>query len=283
MNLVKCPRCDLNYIREDEKYCKVCLQEMKGESRSEEIELCSICNEEPCLPGKDVCLFCLREMNKSNSADDTDNGTETENVDTSTIGDMDAVSGMDEIIPDVEEEETDEFGFDTEITELKPLANVCYIDINDLVRCGIRIHHIEHTEQKIHFAYDYFIDVKEQVGPDLYVGYMFGLELEKIDQPFKYKKDQSNKKIKVKLGKVRMQIKDRSEAIRFYLDSYSKQEEDWMSFVYNKASYSLLCADDPVLDSSGNYRRFVFLDEEETVFVAKTKDIRRMDYDIPSV
>ena len=110
MNLVKCPRCDLNYIREDEKYCKVCLQEMKGESRSEEIALCSICNEEPCLPGKDVCLFCLREMNKSNSADDTDNGTETENVDTSTIGDMDAVSGMDEIIPDVEEEETDEFG-----------------------------------------------------------------------------------------------------------------------------------------------------------------------------
>ena len=110
MNLVKCPRCDLNYIREDEKYCKVCLQEMKGESRSEEIELCSNCNEEPCLPGKDVCLFCLREMNKSNSADDTDSGAETENVDTSTIGDMDAVSGMDEIIPDVEEEETDEFG-----------------------------------------------------------------------------------------------------------------------------------------------------------------------------
>lgn len=110
MNLVKCPRCDLNYIREDEKYCKVCLQEMKGESRSEEIELCSICNEEPVLPGKDVCLFCLREMNKSNNTDDTETGVETESVDTSTIGDMDAVSGMDEIIPDVEEEEAGEFG-----------------------------------------------------------------------------------------------------------------------------------------------------------------------------
>ena len=103
MNLVKCPRCDLNYIREDEKYCKICLQEMKGESRSEEIEL------EPALPGKDVCLFCLREMNKSNSTDDSNSGGEAENVDTSTIGDMDAVSGMDEIIPDVEEEETDEY------------------------------------------------------------------------------------------------------------------------------------------------------------------------------
>ena len=110
MKLVKCPRCDLNYIREDEKYCKVCLQEMKGESRSEEIELCSICNEEPALPGKDVCLFGLREMNKSNSTEETDTGAETESVDTTTIGDMDAVSGMDEIIPEVEEEETDEFG-----------------------------------------------------------------------------------------------------------------------------------------------------------------------------
>lgn len=109
MNLVKCPRCDLNYIREDEKYCKICLQEMKGESRSEEIELCSICNEEPALPGKDVCLFCLREMNKSNSnTDDTETETEAESVDTATIGDMDAVSGMDEIIP--EEEETNGFG-----------------------------------------------------------------------------------------------------------------------------------------------------------------------------
>ena len=110
MNLIKCPRCDLNYIREDEKYCKVCLREMKGESRSEEIELCSICNEEPALPGKDVCLYCLREMNKSNSTEETDTGAETESVDTTTIGDMDAVSGMDEIIPEVEEEETDEFG-----------------------------------------------------------------------------------------------------------------------------------------------------------------------------
>jgi hypothetical protein len=109
MNLVKCPRCDLNYIREDEKYCRVCLQEMKGESRNEETELCSICNEEPALPGKDVCLFCLREMNKSNNPDGNETETETENVDTSTIGDMDSVSGMDEIIPEVEEENEDEY------------------------------------------------------------------------------------------------------------------------------------------------------------------------------
>ena len=104
MNLVKCPRCDLNYIREDEKYCKVCLREMKGEDKEDEVELCSVCNEEPALPGRDVCLFCLKEMNKSNSAQDDDSESEgTENVDTSNIGDMDSVSGMDEIIPEEDE------------------------------------------------------------------------------------------------------------------------------------------------------------------------------------
>lgn len=99
MNLVKCPRCDLNYILEGEKLCKVCQREMKGDDRGEEIELCSICNEEPALPGKDVCLFCLKEMNKSNNDNDED-VEPVESVDTSSIGDMDAVSGMDEIIPD---------------------------------------------------------------------------------------------------------------------------------------------------------------------------------------
>ena len=107
MNLIKCPRCDLNYIREDEKYCKVCLREMKGEKQLEEMELCSICNEEPCLPGKDVCLFCLKEMNKSNNEEDTEE--EADPVDTNTIGDMDDVSGMDEIIPEVEEDESSEY------------------------------------------------------------------------------------------------------------------------------------------------------------------------------
>jgi len=112
MRLVKCPRCDLNYILEGEKLCKVCQREMKGDSREEEVELCSICNEAPALPGKDVCLFCLKEMNKSNSTPDEEL-SEGEPVDTDTIGDMDAVSGMDEIIPDVEEDSeipSQEFG-----------------------------------------------------------------------------------------------------------------------------------------------------------------------------
>ena len=103
MKLVKCPGCDLNYIREDEKYCKVCLREMKGESRTDEVELCSICNESPALPGKDVCLFCLKEMNGEKNVDPDENGVDP--VEPGNIGDIDSVSTMDEIIPDMDDED----------------------------------------------------------------------------------------------------------------------------------------------------------------------------------
>lgn len=108
MILEKCPRCDLNYIMtEGEKYCKVCLREMKGEPVKEELELCSVCNEAPALPGKDVCLFCLKEMDGA-SRDDED--AETSTVDESHLG-IEAVSTMDEIIPEINEDIPDrEFG-----------------------------------------------------------------------------------------------------------------------------------------------------------------------------
>lgn len=101
MKLVKCPRCELNYIQEGEKYCKVCYREMKGEPSHEEMELCSICNEAPALPGRDVCLSCLKEMNQNAGDDSTDDPVEA--VDESAI-EMNSVSTMDEIIPQIHED-----------------------------------------------------------------------------------------------------------------------------------------------------------------------------------
>ena len=61
---VQCPRCELNYITTPgDKYCKVCMREMKGEGGQDDVEMCSVCNENPALPGRDICLFCLKEMN----------------------------------------------------------------------------------------------------------------------------------------------------------------------------------------------------------------------------
>lgn len=63
MALRKCPRCELNYILDDAPLCTVCRREIKGEQEHEGFfELCSVCNENPVLPGKDLCLFCLKEM-----------------------------------------------------------------------------------------------------------------------------------------------------------------------------------------------------------------------------
>lgn len=107
MKFVLCPRCELNYMPETDKYCKVCLREMKGESPRDEVELCSICNEAPVLPGRDVCLLCLREMggNERTSRDDEE-GRDAVNPDA--LGDMGSMSEMDEILPDVDED--DELG-----------------------------------------------------------------------------------------------------------------------------------------------------------------------------
>ena len=69
---VKCPRCDLNYMLVGEKYCKVCQQEVKGEPEKDAVEMCSICNEFPALPGRDVCLMCLRDMEVKPTPEETE-------------------------------------------------------------------------------------------------------------------------------------------------------------------------------------------------------------------
>lgn len=95
MGFIKCPRCELNYIREEEQYCSVCKREMKGEAHDDPFELCSICNENPVMPGKDVCLMCYKEMNQQQGLRD-DSADEPENTPDVSL-DMEDVSEMQEI------------------------------------------------------------------------------------------------------------------------------------------------------------------------------------------
>lgn len=65
MGLRKCPRCELNYIRDEEKYCNVCKREMKGEADVEDgVALCTECGENPVVKGSDLCAICLREARR---------------------------------------------------------------------------------------------------------------------------------------------------------------------------------------------------------------------------
>ena len=68
---------------------------MKGESHNDPFELCSICNENPVMPGKDVCYACYKEMNQHQSGrrDDEMEDAETPEV---SLG-MEDVSEMEEI------------------------------------------------------------------------------------------------------------------------------------------------------------------------------------------
>ncbi|MGI6705308.1 MAG: hypothetical protein ACOX6S_03245 [Clostridia bacterium] len=68
MGLVKCSRCELNYMEESEKMCQICKKELEGEAEPEEtLELCPECNEHPVIPGEELCLLCLREKIRQES------------------------------------------------------------------------------------------------------------------------------------------------------------------------------------------------------------------------
>ena len=102
MGLIKCPRCELNYMLDTDKMCSVCKREVRGESEQDEmLELCSECGENPVVPGQELCAYCLKELAQRDSDTQSE---ETVVTDTSTIAGIDSVSTMDEIELDLDED-----------------------------------------------------------------------------------------------------------------------------------------------------------------------------------
>ena len=101
MGLIKCPRCELNYMLDTDKMCSVCRREVRGESEQfEMVELCSECGENPVVPGQELCAYCLKELSqRANEPQDEENVV----TDASEIG-IDSVSTMDEIELDINDE-----------------------------------------------------------------------------------------------------------------------------------------------------------------------------------
>ena len=98
MALVKCPRCELNYMNDTDKMCSVCRREVRGETEQfEMIELCSECGENPVVPGQELCAFCLKEQARRSETMDNDESIEREPANI----EIDSVSTMDEIELDI--------------------------------------------------------------------------------------------------------------------------------------------------------------------------------------
>lgn len=102
MALVKCPRCELNYILDGGDLCTVCRKEVHGGSEQDDIaELCSECGENPVVPGGELCLSCLKEMARRLSPA----ATEDELIPDEAALEIDSVSTMDEIVIDIDDDD----------------------------------------------------------------------------------------------------------------------------------------------------------------------------------
>ncbi|MBQ3849565.1 MAG: hypothetical protein IKH21_03795 [Clostridia bacterium] len=95
MGLKKCPRCELNYIKDDEKLCNVCKRSAKLSNESEEEAMCIECGEHPALKGKELCSECYRESIRINSQ----NKHKNDGVDYGDVDDVTDVTMPDEEIP----------------------------------------------------------------------------------------------------------------------------------------------------------------------------------------
>ena len=111
MALVKCPRCELNYILDGGDLCTVCRKEVHGGSEQDDIaELCSECGENPVVPGGELCLSCLKEMARRLSP----SATEDDLIPDEATLEIDSVSTMDEIVIDIDGEDLPADAFEDE-------------------------------------------------------------------------------------------------------------------------------------------------------------------------
>ncbi len=69
MGYKKCPKCELNWIRDDQKLCDICSRKYKSfdEEEQQEVVMCSECGEHPAMKGKDLCAACYKESLRQES------------------------------------------------------------------------------------------------------------------------------------------------------------------------------------------------------------------------
>ena len=64
----KCPRCNLNYIKDTDVLCKICLEEvgkaLRSNEEEEEYDICPECGEHIIKAGEEMCYQCRMERSK---------------------------------------------------------------------------------------------------------------------------------------------------------------------------------------------------------------------------
>lgn len=77
---IRCPRCELNYIKSTEKYCPVCKAEMRLEGgldlsfEDDELELCPVCGQNFIRSDQTMCDECAKKKS-TDELDEEENST----------------------------------------------------------------------------------------------------------------------------------------------------------------------------------------------------------------
>lgn len=78
MAVIKCPRCEINFMRDNEECCSVCMRELRREkhTRPEEGELCVECGLAPGITRDGLCAQCALELQSLTRDDSPSRATE---------------------------------------------------------------------------------------------------------------------------------------------------------------------------------------------------------------
>ena len=103
MALVKCPRCELNYMQSTDKYCQVCRREIRGEDDHDLIGICTNCGERVSLPGEELCAICYKEITSTEgfvaSSDDDEGNVDEAVIELPGASEIEEIEIDDEAIP----------------------------------------------------------------------------------------------------------------------------------------------------------------------------------------
>lgn len=114
MSYRKCPRCNLNYISENESLCRICDQELRRGAQAkadEEEEMCALCGERVAVKGKDLCTSCQREVTAAVKPTDSWDYSEDSDADSVSEPADDSLPLMSESRDNMDEED---IGLDSE-------------------------------------------------------------------------------------------------------------------------------------------------------------------------
>ncbi len=121
MNFVKCEKCQLNYIPENETYCSVCKDEagiLDDDLDEDDVLFCSSCNLEKPIHAKGLCKSCYKKMLKSDDFDDTSYEYDDQEIDTESLDDEEEELPEEiEELEDVDNEESVSLEFEKENEE----------------------------------------------------------------------------------------------------------------------------------------------------------------------